>query len=84
MAVMTYNTAPERVSVEAVLEGGGAPRPMPLTFLGRTPVDSDGGVKLMYEMKPPRLESGEYQLVMNLRTGTVDPPKSVSLPVEVR
>ena len=84
VAVMTYNLAPEQVSVDAELEGTKGTQPLPLSFLGRTPPDSDGGVKLMYEVKPPRLDIGEYQLVMNVRTANGAQAKSVALPVEVR
>jgi VWFA-related protein len=84
VAVMTYNLPPEQVSVDAALEGGRGKQPLALSFLGRTPPDSDGGVKLMYEVKPPRLETGEYQLVMNVRTASGAQTRSVSMPVEVR
>lgn len=82
VALMTYNVAPDNVRVEAQLEGGSSPQPLILSFLGRTPPDPDGGVKLMYELKPPRLTSGEYQLVMSVHTP--DGAKNVMLPVEVR
>jgi VWFA-related protein len=80
MAVMTYNLAPEQVRVEATVNG----QPVPLSFLGKTNPDADGGVKLMYELRPPRLASGEYQLMMNLRTAADAAPRSIALPVEVR
>ena len=76
VAVMTYNVAPDKVSVDAALEGSGAPKPLTLSFLGRTNPDADGGVKLMYEVKPPQLASGPYQLVMNVRTADGGPASS--------
>jgi VWFA-related protein len=80
VAVMTYNLAPEQVRVDATLEGNA----VPLAFLGRTNPDADGGVKLMYELRPPRLASGEYELLLNLQTRAGAAPQSVALPVEVR
>lgn len=80
VAVMTYNLPPEQVRVDATLEG----KTVPLSFLGRTNPDADGGVKLMYELRPPRLASGEYQLLLNLQTRPGAAPQSVALPVEVR
>ncbi|MFP5246129.1 MAG: hypothetical protein ACLGH0_05500, partial [Thermoanaerobaculia bacterium] len=80
LAVMAYNVAPEKVRVDATLEG----QPIALSFLGRTPPDANGGVKLMYEFKPPRLTSGEYQFVMDIRTADGAAPQRVQLPVEVR
>lgn len=84
VAVMTYNLAPDKVRVDATLEGAGAPQPLTLSFLGRTNPDIDGGVKLMYEVKPPHLTKGDYRLVMNVRTAENAPAKSVSVPVEVQ
>ena len=80
VAVMTYNLPPEQVRVDATLEG----KAVPLSFLGRTNPDADGGVKLMYELRPPRIASGEYQLLLNLRTRPDAAPLSVAMPVEVR
>jgi VWFA-related protein len=80
VAVMTYNLAAEQVRVDATLAGNA----VPLAFLGRTNPDADGGVKLMYELRPPRLASGEYELLLNLHTRAGATPQSVALPVEVR
>jgi VWFA-related protein len=84
VAVMTYNLAPDKVRIDATLEGDGAPRPLTLSFLGRTNPDIDGGVKLMYEVKPPHLAKGDYRLVMKVRTAENAPAKSVTVPVEVQ
>jgi len=84
VAVMAYNVAPDNVQVQASLEGGGgSPRDLPLSYLGRTEPDVDGGVKLLYELRPPRLDSGQYQIVMNVRASEAAPIRTVSVPVEV-
>jgi len=84
VAVMTYNVLPDNVQVAASLErAGGAAQDLPLAYLGRTAPDADGGVRMLYELRPPRVDSGEYQIVMNVRASAAAPVRTVSLPVEV-
>jgi VWFA-related protein len=80
VALMTRNVPLDTLQVTARIDGNGATQAAPLSLLGRTPADSSGGVKLMFQLTPPKLAPGEYQLVMTMRPSD----RSVSLPFEVQ
>ena len=67
---MMRNVPIENLQVTARIDGNGATQTAPLSLLGRTPADATGGVKLMFQLTPPKLAPGEYQLVMTIARPT--------------
>jgi VWFA-related protein len=84
VALMTRNVPVDNLQVTARIDGNGATQATPLALLGRTPADATGGVKLMFQLTPPKLAPGEYQLVMTMRPPNQAGVRTVSLPFEVQ
>jgi VWFA-related protein len=84
VALMMRNVPVENLQVTGRIDGNGATQAAPLALLGRTPADATGGVKLMFQLTPPKLAPGEYQLVMTMRPPNQAGVRTVSLPFEVQ
>jgi VWFA-related protein len=80
LAVFAYR-AKGAVNAQASIDDGVAPKPVPMSFLGRAP-DPGGTVKLVYELKMPQLAQGEYSLVLDVRDAGGRPSR-VTMPIVV-
>lgn len=84
VALFTYHVKPEGMSLTtAARSSTGAVLPVTLQLVGRTPVDADGNMQLLFDFEPGDLATGRYFLDFNVK-GEGQPAQVVSMPFIVR
>lgn len=68
VALFLFDTPTEDLEVTpAVLRADGSALAATVTLVGRTPADSEGSAKLLFEFKPGQLASGDYKLQFTVK-----------------
>lgn len=84
VALFTYHVQPKGISLTARARAeSGSLLPVNLELAGRTPVDADGSMQLVFDFEPKALPPGSYFLDLTVE-GEGQAPQNVSMPFVVR
>ena len=68
VALFLHDTPAEGIEVSPViLAADGSSQNAPLSLVGRTPPDSEGAAKLLFELKPANIAAGDYKLQLTVK-----------------
>jgi VWFA-related protein len=84
IALFTYNIGEKMQLSATVADATGATRDAKLSLVGRTPLDDDGGTKLLFDFVPEGLTPGAYVLAFDIRDEGKAQGQSVSVPITVQ
>src|ERR1051326_884445 len=83
IALFTYNIGEEMQLSATVNDSTGNTREAKLSLVGRTPVDDNGEMKLLFDFMPQGLAPGPYILAFDVREAGKKKSQSVSVPITI-
>lgn len=83
IALFTYNIGEQMQLSATVADSSGNARDAKLSLVGRTPVDDNGEMKLLFDFVPLGLAPGPYVLAFDVRDAGKTKSQSVSMPITI-
>ena len=83
LALFLYNVPVEGLRVRAGIESGGTTADLPISIVGRTSPDQNGGVKLLLELRPHSAPLGAGRLHVTLGGTAGTEAQQVSIPLRI-